>query len=338
MQQGPFTDLIRKMGEASAPEMSIPAAGVHVTLPGFYTPESTALIVPKTADGRVVFLVPWLGATIAGTTDEVVPLSREPRGKESDVQFILNTLKDYIGIEMKRSDVKSVWCGIRPLAKDPSAAMKNGASASVLREHSVFLSPADGVVSVTGGKWTTYRKMAQDTIDFVLKHKPEIREIEGGSGGGKAMAKHKIKPCVTENIQLIGARRFGKELLPQLAQDYANVFSYASAGRLCEAYGDRAALVAEIAKSEDQGREIVSGFPFIEAEVTYCATMEYAERAIDFLARRTRLAFLDVTRAKEAVPRVVELMGEVKGWGTIRRAVETAEAYRYLDTFTAESV
>ncbi len=121
------------------------------------SPESHGLIVPKTKDGRVVFLLPWLGAAIAGTTDAPTPLSMTPRATAGDVDFILDALYDYLTVKPRRTDVLSAWSGIRPLAADAS----KGATENITRDH--VLAAEDGLLTITGGKWTTYRKARRGT-------------------------------------------------------------------------------------------------------------------------------------------------------------------------------
>ena len=314
---GPLTDHVRKLEDKDAEPIAVPSAGVHVTLPGYFSSREKALIIPKTKDGRVVFVVPWLGHTIAGTTDNIVEMTAEPRATEKDVEFILESIRDYLALDVKREDVLSVWSGIRPLAKDPKATN----SQSILREHAVSLGP-EGIVTITGGKWTTYRKMAEDTVDFLLN------KFQGLA--------RKSARCSTETTQLVGAHEFDPMLTAELACAYKDLITGDTAKHLTRAYGTRASAVMQIARDENLGERIVAGAPIIGAEVFYCAKNEYAERAIDFLTRRTRMAFLNIEQARAAVPRVVSIMAKAKGWDATREEQEAAEAHRYLKLFTAE--
>ena len=314
---GPLTDDVRKLEDKDAEPIAVPSAGVHITLPGYYSSREKALIIPKTKDGRVVFVVPWLGHTIAGTTDKIVERTAEPRATEDDVEFILESIRDYLALEVKRDDVLSVWSGIRPLAKDPKATN----SASILREHAMSLGP-EGIVTITGGKWTTYRKMAEDTVDFLLN------KFQGLA--------RKSQRCSTETTQLVGAHEFSPMLTAEVALANKDLINNDTAKHLTRAYGTRSKTVMQIARDENLSARIAPEAPVIGAEVFYCAKNEYAERAIDFLTRRTRMAFLNVEQAKAAVPTVVSIMARAKGWDTERQDKETAEAYRYLRLFTAE--
>ncbi|KNH03694.1 glycerol-3-phosphate dehydrogenase [Perkinsela sp. CCAP 1560/4] len=315
---GPLTDDIRKLEDSKAEDIAVPSAGVHIALPGHFTSRSNALIIPKTKDGRVVFMVPWLGHTIAGTTDRIVERTGEPRPTEEDVEFILESVRDYLALDVKRTDVLSVWAGIRPLAKDPNA--KN--SASILREHSISMGP-EGIVTITGGKWTTYRKMAEDTVNFLLSHYQGLAR--------------KASKCSTETTQLVGAHGFSPLLKSEIAQSHRDLITSETAKHLARNYGTRATAVLRlVSENAELAERIVPEAPVIAAEVQYCAESEYAERAIDFLTRRTRMAFLNIEQARRSVPKVVELMARVKDWSAERQEQETKEAFRYLQQFTAQ--
>ncbi|XVE68816.1 hypothetical protein DITRI_Ditri09bG0100300 [Diplodiscus trichospermus] len=150
---GPFCDSLRKMANKDAQSMICPSSGVHIVLPDYYSPEGMGLIVPKTKDGRVVFMLPWLGRTVAGTTDSKTPITPLPEPHEDEIQFILDAICDYLNVKVRRTDVLSAWSGIRPLAVDPKA--KN--TESISRDH-VVSDDYPGLVTITGGKWTTYRR------------------------------------------------------------------------------------------------------------------------------------------------------------------------------------
>uniref|UniRef100_A0ACD5YZ40 Uncharacterized protein n=1 Tax=Avena sativa TaxID=4498 RepID=A0ACD5YZ40_AVESA len=150
---GAFCDSVRKMANDNVVPMICPSSGVHIVLPDYYSPEGMGLIVPKTKDGRVVFMLPWLGRTVAGTTDSSTAITMLPEPHEDEIQFILDAICDYLNVQVRRSDVLSAWSGIRPLAMDPSA--KN--TESISRDHVVF-EDYPGLITITGGKWTTYRR------------------------------------------------------------------------------------------------------------------------------------------------------------------------------------
>ncbi|KAK9808809.1 hypothetical protein WJX72_004100 [[Myrmecia] bisecta] len=318
---GPFVDEVRHLADPAAPPMIMPSGGVHVTLPDYYSPENIGMIVPKTKDGRVVFMLPWLDATIAGTTDSRTEITMRPQPTEQEIQFILDAISEYLIVKVRRSDVQSAWSGIRPLATDPNA--KDTASAS--RDHIVTVDPG-GMITVTGGKWTTYRLMAQDAIDAAL------------ATGKLPESAH--RDCHTADLKVVGARHYTPAMYAEIAQNYVvphrpGAIDTVVAKHLAGSYGDRSLEVTKIAEQQKLGRRLVRGHPVIEAEVVYAIRNEYCETPEDFIARRTRLAFLDVAATEQALPRVVEIMGKEKGWWQWRRARELKRAREFLRTFDA---
>jgi glycerol-3-phosphate dehydrogenase len=162
---GVWVDAIRAMADPAARPIVAPSQGVHLTLPGRFLQSRDAILVPRTKDGRVLFVVPWHGHTIVGTTDTPrrdLPL--DPRASDEDIDFILATAADYLSMKPARDDVLSVWAGLRPLVKRDAEA----STASLSREHTIEMN-ATGMITVTGGKWTTYRLMAQQVIDLAVK-------------------------------------------------------------------------------------------------------------------------------------------------------------------------
>ncbi|KAG4910766.1 Glycerol-3-phosphate dehydrogenase SDP6, mitochondrial [Glycine soja] len=321
---GPFCDSIRKMANKNAQEMISPSSGVHIILPDYYSPEGMGLIVPKTKDGRVVFMLPWLGRTVAGTTDSSTSITYLPEPHEDEIQFILDAISDYLNVKVRRVDVLSAWSGIRPLALDPTA--KN--TESISRDHVVW-EDYPGLVTITGGKWTTYRSMAEDAVNAAIK-----------SG--------KLTPtsiCVTNNLRLVGGEGWEPSSFTVLAQQYKRmkstysgkvvpgVMDSAVAKHLSQAYGTLAERVATIAQNENLGKRLAHGYPYLEAEVAYCARNEYCESAIDFIARRTRLAFLETNAARKALPRVIEILANEHKWDNSKQKEELEKATEFLKTF-----
>ncbi|KAJ7562277.1 hypothetical protein O6H91_03G062200 [Diphasiastrum complanatum] len=321
---GAFSDGVRKLANSSAQPVIAPSSGVHIVLPDYYSPEMMGLIVPKTKDGRVVFMLPWLGRTVAGTTDSNTKLTMLPEPHEDEIQFILDAISDYLCVKVRRSDVLSAWSGIRPLASDPSAKD----TASISRDHVVFVA-SDGMVTVAGGKWTTYRSMAEDAVDKAIEF------------GGLAPANR----CMTENLRLVGADGWDPSFFTILAQQYTRMKSTyggkvilelmdtAAAKHLAHSYGNRALQVATIAQNEGLGKRLAHGYPYLEAEVAYCARQEYCESVVDFIARRSRLAFLDTSAARRAVPRVIDILAQERKWDATKKKDELATAIQFLETF-----
>ncbi|XP_042476344.1 glycerol-3-phosphate dehydrogenase SDP6, mitochondrial-like [Macadamia integrifolia] len=321
---GPFCDSVRRMANKDASPVICPSSGVHVVLPDYYSPEGMGLIVPKTKDGRVVFMLPWLGRTIAGTTDSSTTITMFPEPHEDEIQFILDAICDYLNVKVRRMDVLSAWSGIRPLAMDPSA--KN--TESISRDHVVF-EDYPGLITITGGKWTTYRSMAEDAVDAAVK-----------SG--------KLSPtngCVTNHLKIVGGDGWNRAFFTVLAQQYVRMkktyggkvvpgaMDSAIAKHLAHSYGTLAPKVAAIAQNENLGKRLANGYPFLEAEVAYCARHEYCESAVDFIARRCRLAFLDTDAANRALPRVIQILAVEHQWDRSRKKAELQKAKEFLETF-----
>ena len=303
---GPFTDRIRRMEDPEAEPILETSSGVHLVLPPDYAPREMGLLIPKTEDGRVLFVLPWRGYTLAGTTDEPAEVSEHPVPTKKEIDYILRHLNKHFDLRPDEGEVRSAWSGLRPLVRDPRAAD----TAQLARDH-VIVDGRYGLVTLTGGKWTTFRKMAEDLVDHLEKA-------------------HGLKPTksVSAHTPLYGAEGFTpgglKELEAVLPTDVAR--------HLHQTYGDRAKAVAELAEQEGLTARLAKGHPEIEAEVVWAARHELAECPLDVLERRTRLAFLDVAAALSALPRVTALLARELGWSETetRRRQTQAEAWLNL--------
>uniref|UniRef100_A0A667ZHF2 Glycerol-3-phosphate dehydrogenase, mitochondrial n=1 Tax=Myripristis murdjan TaxID=586833 RepID=A0A667ZHF2_9TELE len=309
---GPFTDALRKMDDQKNPNICQPSAGVHIVIPGYYSPDNMGLLDPATSDGRVIFFLPWERMTIAGTTDTPTEITQHPIPVEEDINFILTEVRNYLSpdVEVRRGDVLAAWSGIRPLVTDPNSKDTQ----SICRNHIVSISDS-GLVTIAGGKWTTYRSMAEHTLDAAVK-----------AHGLTADSSR------TVGLMLEGAKDWSPTMYIRLVQDYGLEVEVAQ--HLASTYGGRAYEVAKIAHVTGKrwpivGKRLVSEFPYIESEVLY-AVKEYACTAIDVVARRTRLGFLNVQAAEEALPRIVELMARELKWSDQKKKEELAAAKRFL--------
>jgi glycerol-3-phosphate dehydrogenase len=312
---GPFVDKIRHMDDPEARNLVMPSAGLHIVLPGYYSPRTMGLLDPATSDGRVIFFLPWENLTIAGTTDSPTELTHLPMPREEDIKFILSEIKAYLSpnLSVRRGDVLAAWSGIRPLVFDPNKADTQ----SVARNHIIEVRDSR-LITISGGKWTTYRSMAKDAVDKAVE--------VGGLGDDRG--------CLTDGFFLVGAGGWSPTLFIRLIQDYG--FDIDVAKNLANTYGDQAPEVAKLAALTGRrwpvvGLRLSQEFPYIEAEVKY-AVREYACTAIDVLARRTRLAFLNVQAAHEALPRIVEIMAAELGWDKNRKKHELERAQVFLET------
>jgi glycerol-3-phosphate dehydrogenase len=332
---GPFTDSIRKMDDQNVAEIVAPSSGVHVILPGYYSPSNMGLIDPRTSDGRVIFFLPWQGNTIAGTTDSPCPIEQNPVAQEKEIDWILKEVQNYLQpeINVRRGDVLAAWSGIRPLVRDPNKAKSEG----LVRNHLITTSDS-GLITISGGKWTTYRQMAEEAVDeaiseFKLQAKPVpnpplVSGVEGFHEDIKLDGS-----CQTHAVRLIGAHGFSKTLFINIIQHYGIETEVAK--HLCEDYGDRAWTVAALcAPTEERfpvrGSRISPLYPYVDGEVRYAVRHEYAQTAADVLARRTRLAFLNAQAALEALPQVIDLMAEELKWSKQRKEKEWKDTVYFL--------
>jgi glycerol-3-phosphate dehydrogenase len=267
-------EITAKEGDRPTSALVAPSQGVHLVVSGDFLVSDHALMVPKTADGRVLFAVPWLGKVILGTTDTPRhDLPREPHAFKEEIDFILNEAGRYLVRPPRRVDVLSAWVGLRPLVKPQG---DDGESTKGLsREHTVLVSRS-GLVTVTGGKWTTYRAMAEDVLQ-----KCQDRQLVSS-----------LPASVTAQLFLVGTTPAGE------------IQRGIHAPEGLHSFGSEAAFVAAIA---GQDRELASGLT--EAMVRFAARYEYARSVEDLLARRSRLLFLDARLAgdvAEAVARILE--------------------------------
>ncbi|EIN08083.1 DAO-domain-containing protein [Punctularia strigosozonata HHB-11173 SS5] len=311
---GPFSDSLLSMDNPSHKPIVQAASGIHITLPNYYSPRTMGLLDPATSDGRVIFFLPWQGNTIAGTTDTAAEVTEEPRAQEEEIRWVLEEVRRYLSpdIKVRRGDVLSAWSGLRPLVRNPNAASTEG----LVRNHMINLSDS-GLLTIAGGKWTTYRAMAEETVDEAVK----------------AFGLKPKNGCVTERVQLVGSDAWSRNMFIGLIQRYG--LDTEVAKHLAENYGDRAWTVCSLAEPTGaswplHGVRLSPAYPYIEAEVRYAVRHEYAQTAVDVLARRTRLSFLNAQAAFDALPRVVEIMGEEMGWNLARKTKELERATAFL--------
>ncbi|MBK1828042.1 glycerol-3-phosphate dehydrogenase/oxidase [Haloferula rosea] len=292
---GPFTDGVRRMDDPGAEEMISPSQGVHLVLDKSFLPNDTAIMVPHTSDGRVMFAIPWHHHVVVGTTDMPIHESTlEPRPMEEEIDFILETAAGYLEREPTRADVLSAFAGIRPLVK----ASGDGNTAALSRDHTIHIGPS-GLVTVCGGKWTTYRNMAEDCVN----HAETVAALDEG-------------PCITRKLNIHG-HHSNPEKLGDLA-----------------VYGSDAREILELAKSNPGWSEpIHESLPIIGAEVVWAARHEMARTVEDCLSRRTRALLLNAVVSMEMAPRVAELLaaelGRDESWqrDQVQAFKEIAEGY-----------
>lgn len=300
-------------------------------LPKEICPNGLGLLDAATSDGRVIFVLPWQGYTLAGTTDNPCEVEAAPVAQQQDVDFILKEVSKLLTPEsvLSRKDVLAAWSGIRPLVKNPNA--KN--TESLVRSHLITTSPS-GLLTCAGGKWTTYREMAEDTVNEAIKLfdlKPQAVALPDISGAG-ASGFTTRGVCCTRNVPLIGAHGYSTSLASQLMEVY-NIDADI-ADHLAHNYGDRAWTLLSI--SPVLNTRLVSSLPFIEAEVSHGIRSEAACTIPDIIARRTRLSFLDSHKALEALPRVLDIASTELQWSAARKEQEKADAIKFLASMGLE--
>jgi glycerol-3-phosphate dehydrogenase len=269
---GAFTDSVRHLAEPDAKNMIAPSQGAHLILDKSFLPGKDAILVPHTKDGRVMFALPWHEHTLVGTTDTPIEsASLEPVPLDQEVQFMLETAGLYLAKKPTRADILSVWAGIRPLVKAGDG--KNTAALS--RDHTVHIDQS-GLLSIAGGKWTTYRNMAEDAVNqaATLGDLPD-------------------KNCVTKNLNIHG-------YTPNAASFGTLAF-----------YGTDAVGIQElIAKDATLSRQLDAELPYVAAEVVWAAREEMARSVEDVLARRTRALFLNSKAAIRMAPQVAAILAQ----------------------------
>ncbi len=305
---GVFAEAVRNLDEPAAAPLLRPSSGVHLVAGPDVCPTDTGILIPRTRDGRVLFVLPWLGHTLIGTTDRPARPEPHPPVDPSDVHYLLEHVNQHLRHPLSPEDVRSTWNGLRPLVFDPH---RTGATAALARGHVVTQSPS-GLVTVAGGKWTTFRVIAADTVDHLVRHH-----------GLKAGPADRGAP-----LPLLGARAGSTPAAPA-AGGQAGLTADAVA-HLRARYGDQAAAVQALAGERRGAERLVAGFPHIVAEVRFAVRQEMAVRPLDVLARRLRLAFVDRRAAVGALPRVAALMAEELGWDETARATLEAEARAQL--------
>ncbi|MFZ2278341.1 MAG: glycerol-3-phosphate dehydrogenase/oxidase, partial [Prosthecobacter sp.] len=281
---GVFVDAIRHMDDSKAENIVAPSQGVHLVLPREFLPGDSAIMIPRTDDGRVLFAVPWHGRVIIGTTDTPVQhVSLEPRALPDEIAFLMQHAARYLTRDPHPSDVLSIYAGLRPLV-----AMKKGeATAALSRDHTILVADS-GLITITGGKWTTYRRMAEDVIDHA--------EMVGGFG---------MRHCVTPSLMIHGSATVLDQHDPLAV------------------YGSDAAQIRALAAQQPElAGKVHPRLDVTCAEVIFHTRHEMALSVEDVLARRSRSLLLDAQASMSAAPRVAALMATELHWPPARTAHE----------------
>ena len=273
---GPFTDEVRHMDDATLRPVIKPSRGVHIVLERSFLPGDSAIMVPHTSDGRVMFAIPWQGVALIGTTDTPMEsVDEEPRSSEEEIDFILETANRYLAKRATRGDIRSVFAGIRPLVQEGG----DGGTASISRDHSILIDQNSGLITIAGGKWTTYRRMAEEVIDQAAM----LADLEP-------------RRCVTRELPIRGYHR-----------------NSARFGALRRYGSDASQVRGLITADASLGEQLHPRLPIVGAEVVWACRAEMARRVDDVLSRRSRSLLFDAAAAIEIARPVAELMARELG-------------------------
>lgn len=292
---GPFCDFLRKIDDPQSMEVIAPSQGIHIVLPSHFCPSKKAILIPHTKDERVIFCIPWHGRVLVGTTEtKVKNITSDPIALKNEVDFLIQAVSNYLSIKPKHEDILSVFAGIRPLVKK-----KQAKTAKLSRNHEIFISES-GLISIAGGKWTTYRKMAEDVVNVALKKiaKPFLR-------------------ASTEKLKLHAA------IDPQKSQ-----LSFPEYGK------DSHLLDRMIEKNPSLSQYIHPDLPYKKVQILWAIQKEMARTIDDVLARRTRALFLDAKAAIAVAPLIANMLANEfdkdKNWENLQTLDFISIAKTYL--------
>jgi len=268
---GVFSDSVQQLDEPGKDSTITPSQGIHIVLDKEFLPGKAAIMIPHTDDGRVLFAVPWHQKIIVGTTDTLVDdILTEPEAREDEIQFLLQHASRYLTKDPTLKDIRSIYSGLRPLVKNTAKK-----TAEISRDHSILVSDS-GLVSIVGGKWTTYRKMAEDTVNTAA-----------------IQARLPYKDCVSADTKIHGSEDHARET-------GTNYY-----------YGSDIPLIESLMKENDSLRALIhERLPYRKAEIIWAVRNELCMTVEDALSRRTRALLLDAAAAVEAAPLVAEMMAK----------------------------
>lgn len=302
---GIFTDEVRQLSDPQASAMVEPSQGIHLVFERSFLRADAAIMVPHTSDGRVLFAIPWHGHTVVGTTDTPIDKpSYDPLPMEQEIDFILETAERYLSRPPRREDILSVYVGIRPLVK--AAGSDSGKTSALSRDHTIHVDNS-GLLTIAGGKWTTYRHMAEDCVDHAI-----------------TLGRLDDKPCVTHNLHIHGYR--------EEVDDLGALGVYGS---------DAHAIQALAATDPSLARQLDPSLPYIAAEVVWAAREEMARTVDDVISRRTRALFLNARAAQRMIEPVATLLATElhrdEAWRRSQIQAASALAAKYVVPVNSKS-
>lgn len=294
---GPFADGIRELAKPGIRQRLRLSKGSHILLPIDAAAGNDALLVPKTDDGRIIFAIPWLGRLLVGTTDEETTLMDEMAVREEEAEYLLKHLNRYLVRPLTKDRIVSGFAGMRPIV----ASGKARGTKELIRDHEVEVESSSGLISVLGGKWTTYRAMAEDAVNKVIQR-----------------LSMPAAPCITSRYRLAGSEGWHPNFWADLVQEYG--VSKETAQRLSHKFGAAAKQVLDLTNDNPELKEpIVAGSHSVLAEVVYGIREEMASSIEDVLVRRTGLQLFSWEQARAAAPAVGAIMARELGWSPSRQ-------------------
>lgn len=298
---GVFADKINQLDDKEAKKMLDLSSGVHIVLDKKYLPSKEGLMIPKTEDGRVLFILPWMGKCLVGTTDDPTILSENPEVREEDIEYLLRHLKIYFDLKIEKNEILAQWCGIRPLV----APDKNADTSSIVREHEIRENKS-GLINIIGGKWTTYRKMSEQVVDYVYKTQNK-----------------KKQKCKTKKLKLIGSENLDVNYVSNKVDTNTNEY-------LLSQYGDKVKSILSFNKNIEY---LTNSEPYTNVEVIYTIKEEFVQKPMDFLVRRCNVALINKNVSIEILDKVVQIMKDELNWDDEKANKEKEEALHVLNTF-----
>ncbi len=304
---GPFADKIRELDNKQAQKIVEVSSGIHIVIDKKFLPNNEGIMIPKTEDGRVLFMLPYLGKTLVGTTDEESRLQTHPEVSQKDIEYLLRHVEKYFSVEIKKSDILSSWAGLRPLVLPDSTK----SSKEIVREHTIEVSKSN-LITITGGKWTTYRKMAEEVMDYI----------------SSKYNRKKLHTCETKSYKLIGSRENLSKIKDKL--DKLDLNKKVVEHLLC-LYGDRALNVVETA-NRIGFEKIDENYPILKAEIYYSVKEEFVKKPLDFLVRRVNLGLIDKEATKSSLLVVCKELQDIFKWSEEKYISELNQARNILES------
>ena len=304
---GVFADTLRKLDGNSHPIIKA-SKGTHIVLPSSVISSTSGLIIPKTKDKRVIFLLPWENKTLVGTTDDESIIQTNPLSTDKEVEYLLMHINQVLNVNVEKKDILATYSGLRPLVN----INKQLHTASLSRDHYIETTKSN-LITIVGGKWTTYRKMSEEVIDEAIKI-ADFNNIKSPTKNLFLLGSHTDNPSLIKDLQKI----------ENIDEDIAEHLSHT--------YGDRAYKIIEL-DNKSKNKRILPQYPFLESEIIYALRYEHATNAQDILARRLRLAFIDYKSALTALAKVNQLIAQEFMWNEEKSQNEFSKAQIYLQGF-----